>query len=1670
MGPTGVRAGALASALFLLLVGQSSCFQSDKLYRYQFEGAITSKVADDDKPQYAGVSIRSPVLVRKSAQDELTVRLERPEIGTFNELVDDIHQINQRLSFKPIEQAAGLDKAFRIYLDDNWSGVRAFDTHKEEPKWVTNFKRGFLSFFQLKLQEGADSYYTTAEKSVFGECETDYMVLSSTEPAYLNVTKSRNMAKCKTRFLHRFMPIEATECVDNERDMQQYKHSNAIFNYQLLGTRKDYVIQRVLLDEQSTFSPFGQKAHTHLVHTKFMLLLQGQPEEAGGSTLSVDESSAQRTESLSYDPPEMLNFYANVNLEQEHHLSNIYQTSASVDQVMNAFEALFQEQRAYTGAFESQTSSNYQENSRLAELFMRLNELVGTLNWQKIEQLYSRVEEKGESHKKIFWDLMSVVGTNPSFMFMKKLITEGDAPSVKIKDFLTRLSYHIKMPSKSLFDEYVNLCKSDKIQTDQQYKRLCSLPLASLIHQHCARPHTKYLRLQQEGSNATTYKKAQNTCQIATAEEYFTRLVSPFGSSPSSSSSSGSPGSVNAGTTGLSGSAGSTDDSSMSVGEKMFNIKMAGELGVKPSIDFLMDIVRRHDEHPSLRAAAMWNLNKVSRIYPNQIKRLVVPFYYDHSEPTELRIAALYNWVFAGMSLHEMETMAKQLMLEPSRQLALYVYSMIKSMSEIDSFPCAANNEKNAKLVLPTVRKALKNHGYASISDSQMSMSSSWQPDFGYGTASLMSVIFSNESMAPSNLFYHSSEIMSGLKLNAMSISVQAHGLDKLIKRVTGIQGLLADKESFMDVFSLKRRSKRQASTDLIKQELAEIDRELKLGTREFSDVYLAVTISVYGRPITFLDKDSRELKKMLSDDGTIKVPQIKKLLHTFNNHTTQQMMISFEKLEVFNNELGLPLYQAISDFDYKTFKLNSIKLDVEPGFFKDERQGKPPTKISAALDAKLGRHNEMLGSTGSLLVNSKQQIGVGFHKKKLINVPLKMSFEANLAENKISIKRQPIHDNLLYIKQQPITFIKSYEPANNDDASSAAQPVTDTRPLYQTNNTSQMKPFKLEYMTPLAIGFKLEGKHRAGQDWSMSAWRRYLSSVGLQAAKFMYFYSPSGAPLEARLSTATTEENPTKEMISTFSWKHFSHEGSSELSEVDKQLESYTGSTKEQAGGLPVTVQYKASIAGGSSKERKVALDIDYSRSFDRLLHKWRVFYQRTPLDQAAPNSEVTNLCWWGQMQFPKYQADRLLKFDLLDQDHSVNMTNELTFGDQCSEPASSGKDEPRVSMRINFDWTAEQRRMIEQALRGTNNPLDEESGRRNTFVPMYNKCLKNRQASGAQLDMACVYLLYKMGELNHINAIIDHKDVPERWTKMVKKVGSLYTYARAGYIEEMDDKPASQRDYKSADGKQDRAHLDANITAAGNPMERKLSYEFDTPNYHVMYKNVPLSVPSLSTFPLLDSSYYQLLQKRTRNRVCSVSGQQVTTFDNLTYTMPQVGDGCFKLIAKDCSPEANFVILGAKVGETGKVVKVYVAQKFKVEFVPDKDGKRLSDIKINGETVSIEPNKSPLRRDTKLGARQLEAFNIENNGAFYTLNSKLYKFSVSTDGTWIFVQQSKYYAGKSCGLCGDANGDRLLEFKSPTSSRKVCKDSDDFVWSYVLPSTCASRPANIECAATAA
>lgn len=1230
----------MALIVALAINNAANCFENDKVYNYKLDGSVLSRLANENSPQNSGIHIKAGLALKKLSDSEFVVKLDSPSLAPINRVLKDDFD-SSKLDYKPFESASSLDKAFKVYVENK--NIKAFDSYRDESKWVSNFKRGILSFFQLRLDAQPDTepnsaYFTASEKTVFGDCDTDYVVLSNADGGF-NVTKTRNLDKCNSRFLHKFMPIDTSDCGLDEKDMREFKNTSSMFNYSLSGSKVNYVIQRVSLVENTVSAPIGRKGVLLSVDTKFTLALDAAKSEP--SELTVDSSNAVRVDNLAYDPPELLNFYANVNLDDEHHLANIYSLRPNAEQVLLGFDELASELKKFTATLDASGNEKVaeQQTTRNPELFMRLVDLVGTLNVAKLEQLYAKIDEmNSEAHKKIFWDVVSIAGTNPTFVFVKKMIVEGDAPATRIKDYLTRLSFHLKSPSKVLFDEYINLCKADKIQANEDLRKLCALPLASLINQHCVKPHIKYLRMQQDGQNATAFKKAQNLCRVSTAEEYFARLVTPISSQNSLSESA-----------------------DQSLGEKMYNIRLAGELGVKPSFDLLSGVIKRTDEHPSLRAAAMWNLLKPAAIYSNQVQKFVIPYFYEQNESAELRIAAFYAWMYSGIKPEQLETVATKILEEPNRQVATYISSLITNFAKTNVVKCPNRLTKDAKLAEPLLEKLKSKFESRSTPDSFASISVDTQNDYEYETASLKSFIVNNETLSSANIFYGTTEYMSGRKFQPLIVSFQAQGLDRVFGR---IKNLLTNKASFLDVFSLKKR---------------ENPADAKQDAGNVSDTFLSVSVSVYGRPLVFLTRDSKELKKMMSEDGTIKVPALKKFLQSLANRTVQTMMINFERMEVFNNEMGMPIASFFNDFELKTFKLNSLKFDVEPGFFKDERQGKPPTRITANVDMRNSKQVEFFAGMGPIVESSKQRFGAGFYKRKLVNVPAKISLDVNLQENKLTMKRDPINENMLYIKQYPLTFVKRYDEFKSVERKSSE--IDQWLPMYNFSDPSAMKPFKLEYMTPIAVGLRAEGKHKLSDDWSMKAWREFLFSKSLSSLLFNYVFSPSGKPLEVAVSTSTTgaDDNPTKELTYSLGWKHARSDG--------------------YAGGKNVSVAYNSAISGGSSSERKVTLDASYSR--DGPLRKWKVAFSRPPV---SGESDAANMCWIGSLD-KELSVAALLKYDkLLD---AQNTKSNLLFGDDCSGDKAEAAYSSKVDGRGMYELSDQFKSNIEKALGGKKSEL---------------------------------------------------------------------------------------------------------------------------------------------------------------------------------------------------------------------------------------------------------------------------------------------------------------------------------------------------------------------------
>ncbi|CAN7947651.1 unnamed protein product, partial [Ixodes pacificus] len=90
-------------------------------------------------------------------------------------------------------------------------------------------------------------------------------------------------------------------------------------------------------------------------------------------------------------------------------------------------------------------------------------------------------------------------------------------------------------------------------------------------------------------------------------------------------------------------------------------------------------------------------------------------------------------------------------------------------------------------------------------------------------------------------------------------------------------------------------------------------------------------------------------------------------------------------------------------------------------------------------------------------------------------------------------------------------------------------------------------------------------------------------------------------------------------------------------------------------------------------------------------------------------------------------------------------------------------------------------------------------------------------------------------------------------------------------------------------------------------------------------------------------------------KQRYCGLQGKSVTTFDDIVVNLPETD--CFKVVAKDCSPNKRFAVLVRATGDAAlpKALKVFI-QSTKVELFPVSHGAGL-EFHIDGNRVPLTP-----------------------------------------------------------------------------------------------------------------
>merc|ERR1719494_483599 len=140
-----------------------------------------------------------------------------------------------------------------------------------------------------------------------------------------------------------------------------------------------------------------------------------------------------------------------------------------------------------------QSPESCSSKSDLAGKLSTLSMYMRNLNLAQLEQLESQVLNGSKttgmkSMEKIFYDILSLVGTNPSTMFILKKVKEGSLPSTLLTKIVPYAIRNVRYPTHEIMEELVQMLQSSTVKSNKQLYPSSMLQLSNLFYHAYVHP------------------------------------------------------------------------------------------------------------------------------------------------------------------------------------------------------------------------------------------------------------------------------------------------------------------------------------------------------------------------------------------------------------------------------------------------------------------------------------------------------------------------------------------------------------------------------------------------------------------------------------------------------------------------------------------------------------------------------------------------------------------------------------------------------------------------------------------------------------------------------------------------------------------------------------------------------------------------------------------------------------------------------------------------------------------------------------------------------------------------------------------------------------------------------------------------------------------------------
>merc|ERR1719385_698595 len=529
----------------------------------------------------------------------------------------------------------------------------------------------------------------------FNLSESEAKTVCEGKPYYL-ITKTKNFEQCKRT---PFVQMVTRDTISNAdiTSANEFMNVASTTSTYICGGLNQFTIRKIAHKRIADVSLTGYNTEEKAVSPSMvtMTLLQSKPIS---SRMNVP-ASTRAVKSLIFEFPRVegqtLSHEETLNQEVVEKTQEVLGmrpllplprlTEAPVDVIAKLYKEQvipkIEEQIKKMARIIYESPESCASKSDLAGTVNTLAMYMRSLSLSELEHLESKIMSESQSTgmksmEKIFYDILSLVGTNPSTMLIVKKVKEGSLPTPVLIKVVSLALRNVRYPTQELMEELVNVIQSSAVKSNKMLYTSSMLQLSNLFYLAYVNPTTMRNNFPTKVFGVFGTKESE----VLTGK-FIPLLVEEI-------------------------------EQTESEHVRLSAILALGKTGHLNGLKTLVKVIEhvegsipatKESMIEARRTIAVNSLKRVVKMNPTEMRPILMSIIVNPVESAEVRIAAVSVLPFSHPSTTELQKLAIRSWMEPSEQVSSFIVSTLRSLA-LSQVPELKTVGLKARSVLPLIK------------------------------------------------------------------------------------------------------------------------------------------------------------------------------------------------------------------------------------------------------------------------------------------------------------------------------------------------------------------------------------------------------------------------------------------------------------------------------------------------------------------------------------------------------------------------------------------------------------------------------------------------------------------------------------------------------------------------------------------------------------------------------------------------------------------------------------------------------------------------------------------------------------------------------------------------------------------------------------------------------